>query len=230
VGFGATWVALSTAEYWLLGPYSFASEAVDLDYSVPFFLYLNDWWDGARYSHAFAGGNDVYAMSALSGQYVSIERLFLAAFPLWLAQMLFKIMIGAVGFAGAYRLCRRFANSERAVAAGLAAVFTLSHYTLTIYSWAGGLGYALIPLAVEWCVVRIGKRTYWPGVVSLAAVHAIGATPTYSAVGLFPALVLTSLLMSWRHLWRAIPAILVIAVFLLLNWHESLYAKLVVGP
>ncbi len=226
--FGVVWVLLSTSEYWIFGPFSFTHFLSD--YSFSFFKYLNDWHDGGVFSHAFAGGNDIFATSLVSGQLFSLDGMLLGMMPPWVAYMIHKVAGAATGYIGTYLICRRMAGSDRFIASGLAGLFILSSTIFGLYSWAYGLGYALIPLAVYLGVGRVGRRYYFAGVIAVAALHAISMTPTHSGLAFFPALALVALLFGFRHFFRTIPAMIIMVGFVMLNWHESLYAKALLGP
>jgi len=120
------WIGLITFEYWAFGPLSFVMIGNELDWSTPFYQYMNDWHDGGSFTHSFAGGNDVWAMVGSGGQYLSLERLIMKALPLWQANGVMKILAAATGFIGTYLVARQFCGSDRTVPFALASLYPLS--------------------------------------------------------------------------------------------------------
>ncbi len=227
--FGALWVILASSEFWILGPYSYSSLNGDID-TMLLDIFINQQYDGGLFSHAFAGGNDIYALTLQTGQYYSLERILFSGLGVWGAIFTHKILLFAIGFSGAYLLCKRVAKADRGSSAALAAIFTLSHQRLVVMTWGHGLGFALIPLAVYMCVGRIGRRHYYPGVLLIAALNAISSSPTHSNLALFIALGLSAILLNITRLFQFFSSLFIVAAALLLNWHESLYAKAILAP
>jgi hypothetical protein len=227
---GIAWIAAVSAEYWILGPFSFLGTNAEADLAPGIQTYLARWHDGGQFAHALGGGNDVAAMAAFTGQVISLERMLLGALPLWLASAVFKIAHAALAYAGAYLLLRRAFGAGRDLAFAAAAVFALSSEYMFRITWAHGLGFALIPLAVYLCVTRAGRRHYVPGVVAIALLNAVSSTPTHSDLALFAALGLFAALAGGRRMWMGFGAMAVVAVALAANWADSLFAKALLAP
>ncbi|NQV57930.1 MAG: hypothetical protein HQ503_18865 [Rhodospirillales bacterium] len=231
VVWGAIWLLMATSEYWAFGNASYIFLNAELEYSLPINIFMNEWYDGGIFSHAFAGGNDVYAMAAGTGQFVSLERILLAIFPLWLASFFHKVMVFWIGFSGIYLISRRFAGLERSTAFALAALSTLAaHPFVTTTTWVHGVGYAISAMAIYLCVLRYGRRWYFTGIIALSILQAVSSTPTNSLVTVLAAVFFAALFFGFRRAIAVIPAILIIVLFTLFNWHESLYAKALVAP
>jgi hypothetical protein len=228
--FGTAFVLAATAEYWLAGPLSFIRPTTDLDFSLPTQMFLAGLTDGGRFSHAYALGNDVDGLTFFSGQHISFERLLLSVLPLWMAHGLQKLVAVGLGFWGTYLVVRRGLGAERTVALGLAGLYPLSNQTFINITWGMSLGYALMPLAVYVTVFRLGRPRYWPAVVAVAALHAVACAPTHTGLAFFPTLVIAGLFAGWRAGLRALPAVLLFLVLVLLNWHDGLAAKAAIGP
>jgi hypothetical protein len=228
IGFG--WVLLVTVEYWIAGPYSFVFGATDILLSLPFYSFLNQWHDGGMFSHAFNGGMDLSATMANAGQFISFEKWLARVEPMWVANMIQKILAVGLGFWGVYLLARRVAGTDRDLALGLAALYPLSQNLMIHHSWFHGMGYAVIPLAVYLCVFRYGKRYYYSGLILISAFHAISSTQPLSGMAFFPAMALAALLADSRRMLRMAHAIILPALFVIANWHESLFAKALIGP
>jgi hypothetical protein len=226
---GLGWVLAASAQYWIAGPWSFALQAVDLNQSMPADLYQAKWQQG-MFGHAFAGGQDVLAMGLNSGQALSLERGLLLVLPVWLASALHQLLITTVCVVGAYLAARRLFRAPRAGALAVACFFSLAHEAYTHYSWTGGLGYAAMPLAAYLIVGRQERRWYWSGVAAFAAVHALSMTITHSFIALAPAVGFASLLAGRRTWPRTLAAIAILTVVALANWHESLFAKVMLAP
>ncbi len=230
VRLGAAWLAAATVEYWGAGPWSFVRLSIDLDFSLTQHLFLVKTHTGGQFSHAFGGGTDVAAMSFLAGQYVSLERILLTLFPLWIAQGLQKLMAFGLGFVGTYLICRQGARAQRPIAFGLAALYPVAEQSFTNITWGMGLGYALIPLAVHVAVARIGRRGYWWGVAALSLLHAISSAPSHTGLAFFPAVVAAAVMLRPGRLPRVLGGCLVLAAALAVNWADSLLAKAQLAP
>ena len=217
------WIALITFEYWAFGPLSFIMVGNELDWSIPFFQYMNDWHDGGRFTHAFAGGNDVWAMVGSGGQYLSLERLLLAAFPLWLASGLLKIMAATAGFVGTYLIIRRFCGVDRTLSFALATLYPLSADLFLILTASSGLSFPAIPLIAYMVVFRAGRRHYYLGVLAVASLNALSCMIPNSAVAVLFAIPAAALLVNPRHYRQIAAGFGLMAAVLLLNWHEALY-------
>jgi len=226
---GLAWVLAVTAENWILGPWSFAQQEIDQDFGISTLLFDMS-REAGQFSHRFAGGQDVAAMSLNLGQYAFVQRWLLEWLPLWMAHGLNMILGTALGVAGTYLAARRMFSVERAPALVLAGLFGFGHMHLATFLWANGFGYSLAPLAVYLVVGRQGRRWYWSGVAALAVVHAISCTPNQSFLGLALAVVLAALIAAPKALPRSLAALAIMVVAVLANWHESLYAKVLLAP
>lgn len=226
--FGLAWVFLATVEFWVLGTWSYADLPVTVGTAIPTQLRLT-MNGGGQYDPAIAGGNDVDALLAFTGQYVSLERLLLDLLPLWLALVGHKLLVSGIAFAGTYRMSRAV-GAGRAVAAALAASFVFGHEFIIGPTWAHGLGYAIMPMMVWLGVCRWGRRFYWLGVVVVSALYSVSSLPTHSGLAVLPLLPLTALMLGWRRFLASLPATFIVLIAIMLNWHESFYAKLLVAP
>jgi hypothetical protein len=229
--FGGAWVLVATMEFWVFGPWSFIAISNELDYGPPLYRYLNDWHGTGIYSHAYAGGNDIYGMNATGGQYISLERLFLQAFPLWIAHGIQKIIAVALSFAGIYKISRSFKDIDRSLAAALAAFYTLTYEFIINTTWFSGFGYAIIPLAVYFVVLRAGdKKLYLAGVTAIAFIQTISTDPFHSVLVLLFCIALVGLYLKAKYFAQICFAIVIIVIALLLNWHEVLYGVATISP
>ena len=228
--FGTLWVVLSSIEFWGLGPRSFVVSGAELEYGLPLHQYMAQFPSTQLFSHGFAGGNDVFGMAVVTGQYVSLERLLIAFLPLWLAAFVHKVSAFAVAFWGAYLLGQRGFGAEHRLAAALAALFVFSHPYIGHTTWAHGVGYALAPLAAYVCVIRMGKPFYWTAVIAVAALNAVSSSPTHSGLALFPAVLFCAFLFGTARILHTILALGVFATAVLVNFHEAFYGMLTVAP
>jgi|GEM_PF-1726082 len=222
VAFGFFWVLICTAEFWILGPWSFITMSNELDYAPPFYTYLKSWHDGGSYTHAWAGGGDIYSMMATGAQYLSIERELVGFMPFWMANAVHKIFVAGIGFFGCYRSSRAL-NADRSLATALAAFCVLAFDFVVDTTWFTGVGYAIIPLAVYIIVFRIGRPHYWLGVSIIAFSHASSSEPVHSIPVLMTVLSIAALFFATRKLPTILAAILIMMLFVLFNWHEVLF-------
>lgn len=227
---GVAWVAAASVEYWLLGPFSFLGTNAEMDLAPGIHLFLTRWHDGGQFAHAFGGGNDVAAATVFTGQVFSLERTLVAHLPFWLASAILRVAQGTLAYIGTYLLARRWAGASRDMAFAMGALYALSSEYMYRITWAHGLGYALIPLAVYVCVARAGRRHYGPGVAAIAILNAVSSTPTHSNLALFAALGLFAGLAGGRRVWLGFGTMIICAGFLGANWAESLYAKYLLAP
>ena len=221
------WAAVFSLEYYVLGPASYISMETD-GRLFTFLYYLAKNFNGLRFSHEMAGGQDVWAI--MPGiQYFSPERLLLNIIDPWIVLLLHKLMVGALGFFGCYLLAREFDGGNRAVAVAVAAIFPVSHIYLLDFSVEYSTGFAAIPWGVYAFTVRSREKDFifW---VLLAATFLAPAPP----VKIFPALFLTlvgfALLRTDMDYRKAFAGFSFIVAVSILNWHEVLYAYLKMGP
>jgi hypothetical protein len=104
--FFAIWLAAFTFEFYFLGPYSFVELTTEGNLNVTFNYYLTHGYDGGTFSHAYAGGQDLHTL-LFGKHFFNPERLLIANFPIWIAILLHKVFIAAIGFIGPYLLARR---------------------------------------------------------------------------------------------------------------------------
>ena len=221
------WSAVFTLEYFIFGPASYISMETD-GRLFTFLYYLVNHFDGLRFSHEMAGGQDIWTIMP-GVQYFQPERLLLTVFEPWIVLLLHKLMVGALGFIGCYLLARRFDGGNRAVSVAAAAIFPVSHIYLLDYSVEFSTGFAAIPWGVYALTVQTRKRTFALWLV-LAAVILAPATP----VKIFPALFLTLIGFAILHpaldIRKTMAGLLFIAAAVVLNWHEVLYGYVKLSP
>ncbi len=226
---GFAWVVLWSVEYWIAGDRSFLLFGAELEYGLAVDLLVSVLNDGARYLHRLAGGVDRYVMTTNAGQLLSLERILADWLPLGAANGVHKITVCAVGFVGTYRLSRS-AGADRWQATLLASLFTLSHQRITVMTWSHGTGFAALPLGAYLLVARAGRRHYWAGVAAFAAFFAASCTPTHSLIALSVAVVGTAVAFGrWRLAWMALLALAAVLIVVVVNWHEGLFAKFLLG-
>lgn len=216
------WLAALTFEFYFLGPYSFVEQTTEGNLNVAFGYYLTHGHDGGRFSHRYGGGQDVYTL-LFGMHFFNPERFFLAAFPLWIAIFLHKIMVGAIGFVGTYLLARRVAPEHRMAAAAIGALFTVSHSYLLNWSTNWSPGFAVLPLVIHLCVARSGGDRYWPGVF-IAALVLTPADPIHVFPALAVAVIGAVIIMDDINLKRVALSLLLLVLCSVANWHEVIYA------
>jgi hypothetical protein len=226
--FGLCWVIAATIEFWGMGLWSYSDVPVNIGTAIPTHLHAAA-LAGQQFSFAAAGGNDVDGLIAFTGQYVSLERLLLWFLPLWPAVAIHKLLVSGIAFFGTYRMTR-CVGANRQIAATLAASFVFGHEFIIGPTWAHGLGYAGIPLLIWAAVGRLGRRHYWPGILGASLLYSASCLPTHAGLAALPAIPLAGLMMGWRGMLRALPAMLVLLAAIALNWHESFFAKALIAP
>lgn len=216
------WLAVFTFEYYFLGPYSFVEKTTEGNLSVAYNYYLTHGYDGGRFSHEYAGGQDTYTLM-FGKQFFNLDRMMLAVFPLWIAIFLHKAFVGTLGFIGSYLLARRMAPESRAAAVAVAALFPVSHYFLLNWSTNWSPGFAVLPLVLYLCIARSHKTRYWPGVFLATAVMT-PAEPIHVFPALTVAMIGAFILFETVNLPRAVSSFFLLALCSFVNWHEVLYA------
>ncbi|WP_173976736.1 hypothetical protein [Magnetospirillum sp. LM-5] len=224
------WTALVSLEFWIFGPSSYLATYADLDFTPLVQTYLVAQHPGGQFAHAFAGGNDVAALGLFTGQYVALDRLLLSALPLWATSAILRIAQEGVALVGMYLLARRSLGADRLMALAAAAVYTLSNQYFVKLTWVHGLGFALIPLLIHVAVGRSARKNYWPPLVGIGLLHAISSTPTHSGMAAFGALVLSLAIVPRCRPLKSMMGIGALGGLLILNWHESLWAKAQLSP
>lgn len=217
--FALMWVGLFTVEYWLLGPSSYLWMDDEGDLLVPFYQFMTGRWDGAQYLHGLNGGADAGASFVIGGEFLSLDRSLISILPLWLAVLVHKAIVCAIGFAGTYGLAR-LAGLSRGLALGAAALFTVAHFRLVIVTFGTGLSWSVAPFAA-WLLLRDNDRWYWPSVLALSLLAAITVIPSQGGVTL-PAVVITMAVFLGRAPLRAVVGLALVLVAIICNWAESL--------
>jgi len=230
VGLGLGWAALVSLPHWILGPYSYMDWLGDLDYMVPIIKLINAQPPGTRFIHEYAGGHDAYVFGAIAGQYLSVEQILMRLLPPWAASGLHKALLAAIWSSGTYFLARRVAGTDRSIGMALACLATVSYHYASVGSLLFGPPVAMVPLGAYLVVYRVGKRYYWSGVLAFAVFYAIAGAQPPGAIGLLSALPILALTVSVRRLFQTLPALGIITLLILLNWHESLYGMLTSAP
>lgn len=218
----AVFLILFTVEYFIFGPSSFVNMDSEGNLAVVMGHYMARHNGGGQFSHVFGGGQDMYVWFP-GMQYFQPEKIFFQFFPVWIALLLHKIMVGALAFAGTYLLARRADPRSALPAVAIAAAVSISHDYLTNYSTSFGTGFAALPLAAYLCVARTREKDYWAGAV-LAAIILAAADPIKVFPALPVALVGTAILFHPVRLGRVAGAFALALAAALLNWHEVLYA------
>lgn len=228
--FGAIWILLIIFEFVVFFSNSFILFPNEGNQGVPLFKYLNEWHGGQRFSHAVGGGIDILAVSDWLGEFVSLERSLLSLFPFWVANALHKATASGLAFAGAYLIGRRVGGIGRHIAFALAGLYAVGYYTHHQITWINGLSYALTPLFIYLVVFRIGKPYHYLSVVAAAALYATSSTPLHSFVAFVPSILACAFVVGPRRAVQVLPALLIFFLFILLNWHETLWGIISVAP
>jgi hypothetical protein len=219
-------VLLGTYEYWILGDRSFLSFSGDLEYSIPNFKTLSAQPDGEKFIHGLAGGADRDAVVAIGGQIFSFESFIIDWLPLGLASFLHFTLAVSISLIGMYRLCRSFQGCSRELSLATAVLFSFG----SPYSWDMGFGTAIIPLVCYIFVCRLGKQKYFISVVTISLLNAVSCTPTFSVLSLVGALLVVAIVHGYKSFIKILPALGILVFAILLNWHESLFAKYLIAP
>ncbi len=228
---GACWVFFITAEFWVLGPFSFVHANDEGEVVIPLYMYLARWHDGGRLAHGIVGDTDAYAMLVGSMTGFSPGVLLIKFLPPWVAIGLHKILLSAVAFWGTYLLTRRGGGADRWTAVAAAAAYSVAHeYMVTSTLTMGFLSYGVVPFAVYIFVFRLTKERYFPAIVALSGVITLSVTPTHSGMALGMALVLGWLAARAPRPGRFVAAIAILILAVLLNWHEKLFAFIQMAP
>ncbi len=222
VTFFAVWIVAFTAEYFVLGRYSFIAMVSEGNFAIAVDRYLTRLHDGGIFAHEFAGGQDLYVMYA-GMQYVQPEILLFRVAPTWLVIWVHKLMVAGIGFAGSYLLARRMAPDSRSVAVAVAALFPLTHTYLLTYSTSfAAAGLATIPLAVYAAVCKTREPGFWPWVAGTSVVLAV-TDPVHVYPPLAVAVVGALILFPGAAVRRTAAALACYVVAAVANWHEVLY-------
>ncbi|MBT5513761.1 MAG: hypothetical protein HOK25_06730 [Rhodospirillaceae bacterium] len=134
-------------EYLYLGPLSFVYLDDEAELTLSYLVFGNRPDTGTQFTHQLASGVDKNASFVVGGEILSLNRLFVEIFPLWIGILVHKLIVYGVGLGGTYLLCRRGLNCDRFVSISLAALFTISHFRLLQVTFDNGMSWALLPLA-----------------------------------------------------------------------------------
>ncbi len=229
VTFFILWALAFLFEYYFLGSSSFIGMNDEGDELVPLFFYLSQHHLGGDFAHHIGGGVDAIASHPLGGQIFNIDEIFLAVFPVWIAILVHKFLVLAVGFIGAYLICNRILECDSRTSTILAALFTVSNHHLIFITFALGAGMAVMPFAAYVIIGRVTNRWYFP-VVALTGVLSSGYIAPVLVLAPFGAslIAMAYLLKSFRP--KVLVGILLYVCIILLNWSEALAAMLVFSP
>jgi hypothetical protein len=165
----ATFIFIFTFEFFIFGSFSFIGKESDSWYASAFY-YLANIYDGSGFAKEIGGGQD--AALLFDGVIFSVGRTLFAIFPPWIAILIHKIIIGALGFFGSFLLaCRVGAN--RKVSAVLACIYPVSNIYLLNFSLEFETGFAAIPLAVYACISHHSTPRWLALIVCSAVVLAL---------------------------------------------------------
>ncbi|MDA1091397.1 MAG: hypothetical protein O3A85_13930, partial [Proteobacteria bacterium] len=198
--FFVVWIAALTFEFYFLGPYSFIEQTTEGNLNVTLNYYLSHGYDGGKFSHQYGGGQDVYTL-LFGKHFFNPDRFLIWIFPLWIAILLHKVLVGSLGFIGGYVLARHVAPGSRAVSVGVAALFTVSHFYLLNWSTNWSPGFAILPLVIYLSVARSLEPRYWPGVL-LAALMVAPSDPIHVFPPLAVAIVASGILLGKANVKR----------------------------
>jgi len=229
--FGALWVLLVTAEFWILGPFSFIHNGDEGEYVIPGYMYLSRWHDGGRLAHGILGDTDAYTILIGGMTKITPGVLLLEYLPPWAAIGIHKILLSGTAFFGAYLLARRGGGAERETSAAIAASYVVAHlYLVTSTLTMGFLTFAVIPLAVYVFVFRLHKKHNFGSVFATSALVALGVTPTNSGIGLGFAMLVVWVFTGAHRVGRFSAAVSILLLAVFANWHEKLFAFLQMAP
>ncbi|RAU23601.1 hypothetical protein CU669_00395 [Paramagnetospirillum kuznetsovii] len=215
------WLAGFTAEFWIMGPYSFIAWDGEGNLAVAMNNYIAHFHPGGWFSHALAGGIDL-ALFFPGYQYLQPEVVFARLFPAWVAVALHKLMVGSLGFWGAWLLARQRLPERPGTAMAIALLFPVSQDYLLNYSTEFGTGFAMIPLALWVPLAAPRDHLFWPRALAVAVLVAF-AQPMKVFPPLAIALVGAMILMGCRDFRRIVPVFGLYVLASLANWHEVLF-------
>lgn len=227
--FFVVWLLVSLFEYYFLGENSYIHMDEEGDHFVPFYLYLLNDHLGGQFGHSISGGTDIFTSISPSVQLVTPELIWLGIFPIWIAILIHKCIIVAVGFLGSFYLCRSATNADVFVCCSVAALFTVSTHNLTIATYSVGAGLSFLPLLIYTVIVRSNEKNYWKISLPVIITAAIYLDPTHNVEPVFAGLGLAAILFN-RINMRVVLAVFAFAIVFLINWAEPLYAMLQMSP
>ena len=219
-------VLLGTYENWILGDKSFLSFSGDLEYSIPNFKILSAQPDDVRFIHGLAGGADRDAVVAIGGQFFSFENFIIDWLPLGLASFLHFTLAVSLSLIGMYRLCRSVAGGSRELSLAASVLYSFS----IPFFWDSGFGIAIIPLVCYIFVYRLEKSYYYTNVIAISFLNAVSCTPTFSFLAMLGVIPIVAFIHSYKSIIKILPSLGILVFFVLLNWHESFFAKFLVAP
>lgn len=221
------WITSITWWFWIAGSSSFALMNSELDYGLSIARLWTE-HPGELWLPELAGGIDADS-EVFSGQYLSLERALVGLMPLTAAYGVHKVLVAGIAVFGMYRLSRSF-GAERLFALAAAGLYSLAHERMILMTWTHGLGFALPALFAWLAVGRQGRRWYWQGILACSVLTAVSSSPTHSMLAVGSAILAAAIFRGWASLPRALASLAILAVLSILNWHESFYAKMLLGP
>ena len=224
VRYGIFFVLAVTAEWWILGSRSFIYPGDDGEVAAPLFLYLARIHDGGQFAPGLVGGIDAKGMLGGGTGLFSLEVFLFTIFPPWLAVGVDKIIAASIAFTGSYHLARSRGGASRSDAFVLAASYTLAYRYVLMVSLPHGVGFALLPLAVNVFVGRLGRPRYLVWVSAVAVLNAISFTPSTSGQALGLCLVIAWLAEGAKKPLSFLLGLIILAIPTLVNYGDWLLA------
>lgn len=231
--FFAAWLAVFLFDHYYLLDRSFIYPDDEGDKLIPFYKLLADNAEGAQYSHSLAAGHDIDASFLIGGTLLSFDGLLFVLLPIWLAILVHKGVVVALGFWGTFLVATRSLKCRAVVGAVYAALFTLADFRFLYKSFGTGLSWALLPLAIYVCVGRLDRPRYFLFVAAYAVVVAVFIIPTQGGLTLvFGILAGAVLLGRWsrRDMVKVSAALSLLLLAIAVNWAESIYGMLQMAP
>lgn len=223
--FIAVWLGLLLLPYVAFGRDSFLWMDDEGDLLVPHYLLTAGLRQAGVFSHLLGAGGDLRGSFLIGGEFLSPERLLMAALPLWLAVAAHKALTCLFALVGTYLVARRMGGARREAALALGALASVLWFRMILVTYGTGMTLAVVPLGAYLLVGRLGRRRYWTGVLAYAVVAALWTNPNEGA----PAIAVATLgCMVWqrRLALRPLLGVTVVGLAILANWCEALYGML----
>ena len=216
-------ILIFTFEFWFLGPFSAIYYYDEADHLARY-IYDVKYHVGGSYLHSVQGGMNAYGGHIMGGQKISLIKILLYIFPVWLAYSIYKIIGFYLAIIGMYLLIRKTSSFNRIDTLVLSLPFSLFVPYVTGYTIGAGLGLALIPLAIYILILKQDNKYYYLYTLTFSLFVAISATITHSFVVLISSLFLSSFIY-YKKIFRLkfIISFCILLILAILNWYQSLY-------
>ncbi len=221
--FSFIWISFFLIQYFVLGENSPISYRDNGDQALSRILHDLNHHLGGKFIHNIYGGTDYYSLAGYFGAFLELEKMIFSIFPIWIGILVHKFMLISISFFGAYLLFTRVFKFKTIDSIFVSAFLSIINPYATYQSLQHGIGFAVIYLAIYIYLYTTSNRYYFVYTTFLSIIISISLSPLHSFQAILGGLILTTFIKKPEKLKFSIISILILLLFVLINWSEVLY-------